>query len=94
METAHRSGRSLSGEDRDSGVFRVTLETGRWQAPRGVCRHKGTKAGHQGTGGTRSLRDFQSEGCPGPTKRIEDSQGMAGEEFSRSLSVSDLTDHE
>ena len=44
--------------------------------------------------GTRSLRDFQSEGCPGPTKRTEDSRGMAGEEFSRSLSVSGSTDHE
>ena len=50
METVHRSGRSLSGEDTEPGVSRVISETGRWQVPRSVCRHKGTKVGHQGTG--------------------------------------------
>ena len=55
---------------------------------------KEQRLGTEEQGGTRSLGDFQAEGCPGPTKRIEDSRGMAGEEVSRSLSVSDLADHE
>ena len=55
-------------------------------------RNKGLATEEQG--GTQSLGDFQGEGCPGPTKRFEDSQGMAGEEVNRSLSVSDLAHHE
>ena len=55
-------------------------------------RNKGSGTKEQG--GTQSLGDFQGEGCPGSTKMIEDSRGMAGEEVSRGLSVSDLADHE
>ena len=55
-------------------------------------RNKGSGAEEQGR--TQSLGVFQGEGCPGSTKRIEDSRGMAGEEVSRRMSVSDLVDHE